>query len=665
MDPSSTENSGSVKSVTPPKRAPKPFNLFVYGTLMVPMVFRAVLGYRLVRHPSDANNEDIFLARDAVLSGYAKISPDGTYLYAVPDPAGKIRGYVVGPLPGESLSALRHYEGKNYRKVHVKVQTADGEVQAVAFIANLGQLEHSFGWRYGDQFKQEILLRRKIESALLEDEIARLHTDDELSRRALRELHGATVRDLVRRHFEAGGISTFAIRQAIQEEPLRDFSDAIRDPQAKPYVPNYLLWLVRQVMFNQIEERIQEEFRYDLSQLGIPANFYERAVSSVMALRMLNRRPALMDLLASDAIDELHLDQARMIDYVRWAVFAADQVYQTSDAQDELDFLQSHLVGGVIPLGCELEFSNTGHDVIRDPSGQLHRDVRYDGFVYFRDFALDILTWRLGGHVDDHHLKSSTKRRRGFFELALGSLSVEANISKPITSDPWLLEQFIKAAIEFYDVHPHSLHISLQLRSPNRPESNRPLPLDVMKCLFALGGDPMRGSDGVVRLLRLANEEIVRLSGEGVKRTSTPAAVPHMLFTQTSRRRSMEAEGSEPGSKGRWVQQFKFLRLSKSINYEPIAMALKGLQIQYKPGTFLMAPQLRTNPELGELAAELVRWGKNAHPLSRGAIEEFLGAVHDGLMVESRRKPAHEEDYIAHCLSELRQALERYNALFV
>ena len=64
------------------KEAEKPFNLFVYGTLMSSVVFRAVLGRRLVFTTADADNSEAFLARQAELKGYKKISPDNTYLYA-------------------------------------------------------------------------------------------------------------------------------------------------------------------------------------------------------------------------------------------------------------------------------------------------------------------------------------------------------------------------------------------------------------------------------------------------------------------------------------------------------------------------------------------------------------------------------------------------------
>ena len=631
--------------------APKPFHLFVYGTLMSPSVFRAVLGLRLVQRQQEADGVSSVFAREAVLPAYKKISPDGTYLYAVPDPQGRIHGYVTGPLPGQCLAALRRYEGRNYRPVRVKVLTADGAVQALAFAGRQEEFSHAFGWRFRDPFKQELLLRGKIDEALREDEITRLHTDEEITRRALSELHGRTIRDLVRHHFQAGGISTFAIHQAIHDEPLREFSDDIHaGADARRLAPAYLTMLVRQVMFNQIEDRIHEEFRYELDRLGMSEKFYERTISALAALRLLNAQPELMYLLAGDVLTDLPLAAHRLIDYVRWAVAAADTVYEPAGGGGEIRFIREHMGGGYIPLGAELEFSNIGHDVIRDPTGQRFRDRQYDGFVYFRDFALDILTWKLGGHVDDHRVKSSPRRRRGFFELAFGSLSVEQNISKPITDDPWLLNQIIHAAVRFYQVAPHSLHVSLQLRSPNRPVQDRPLPLEIMKCLFALTGDPVPAEAGGVKITRLCGEEIIRKKPD-----------MQMLFAETSRRRSVEEDAEVPAARGRWVQQFKFLRLSPAVNYEPIIMALKGLQIHFKPGSFLTAPQYRTRPALAELFKELVRWGGRATPLGDGTIEEFLAAVHEGLMREHRGQPAHKAAYIAYCLARLRDELNRFN----
>ena len=631
----------------------EPFNLFVYGTLMKPTVFRAVTGRRLVTDPREADGVEKFLARHAVLAAYKKISPDRTYLYAVPDRQGRIHGYIVGQIPPEYLPILRKYEGRNYRQARVKVLTADGKVPAVAFVGNLDQLSHSFGWEFRDHLKQEVLLRGKIEQALAEDESRRLNTGEELSRQALYELHGLTIRDLIRHHFDGGGISNYAIRQAIADEPLREFGEIPNDADADRLVPDYLTMLIRQVIFNQVEDRFREEFRYDLDRMQMSNKFYERTISALAALRTLNAQPKLMKLITGDVLAELSFRSDRLVDYIRRAIRSSETVYDPARARQEIQYIRNHMGGGGIPLGAELEFSNIGHGVVDEPAAGKRRDKQYDGFLYFRDFALDILTWKLGGHLDDHRVKTSPHRRRGFFELALGSLSVEANISKPVTDDPWLMNQCIHAVMEFYDIAPHSLHISLQLRSPNKPVRDRPLPLGVMKCLFALTSNLTRRSDGRIEIARISADEIV-CAKTGM----------HMLFADTSRRRSAEEAGGPPAAppgRGRWVQQFKFLRLAKDINYEPIVVALKGLQIHFKPGSFLTASQHQSNPALRELFAELIRWGRNVEPLGAAEIKQFLSGIHDGLMCERRGKPVHNPAYITYCLSNLRAGLKKFN----
>ncbi len=635
----------------------KPFNLFVYGTLMDPAIFRAVLGLNLVYDPTESDGRDNFLARPAVLNGYAKSSPDQTYLYAVPDPHGRIRGYVIGPLPGDSISALRKYEGQNYSRKRIKVETAEGRDEAVVFVANTEAIEHSFGYEFRDPFKQEIILGEKIDKALLETERKQLHTEETLARRAVGELHGPTIRDLVRRHFESGGISDYTIRTSLTDPPLRNYDRIRSDPEAMALAPHYLGIVVRQVIFNQIEHRLRLDFHYELEQMYTGSDFYERTISSLATLKFLNGYPNLLSLLVSDALEDLSFLKHELIDFVRWAVIASDTLYNPSHLKQHIQNIRHHMDSGHIPLGAELEFSNIGQDVIRDPQGKSSRDMTYDGFVFFKDFALDVLTWKLGGHLDDHHDKSSPHSRRGFFEVALGNLSIEADLSMPITNDPWILSQIIQEIRTFYPIAPHSVHLSLQLRTQNKPDRDRRLPLPVLKCLFALAGDPAIWADGKLRINRLVSDEIVNYN--------KPCS---MMFSEIRKRFSTESDEQYPSlrtgqGKGRYVQQFRFIRLAKELNYEPIILALKGIQISLRPGSFLLPDQYAESSPHHKLFDQLIAWGQDPQPISEQDIETFLGNIYDGLMNERRGRPAHSEAYIAWAVGQLRHYLRRFNTI--
>ena len=633
---------------------PREFNLFVYGTLRDPAVFRAVVGRKLATQAENLDAES-FLARDAVLTGYKKISPDSTYLYAVPDAHGRIRGYIIGPLPPECMTGLRHYEGRNYARRTLTVQTSDGPEKAVVFLGNLKNLQHAFGYAFHDPFKQEVLLEKKIERALLTTEMQRMHTAELFTRRAIAELHGSTIRDLYRRHFEAGGISDYAILHSLLGAPLRDYSRVAKDPEARALAGDYLALVVRQVLFNQLEDRIHRDFRYELDRMNASGIYYERTVSCLAALRILNEHAEALAASVAEILRELAFPADHLIDFVRRAVIAADDLYDPRLARREIQYIAHHMGEGYIAIGAELEFSNIGHEVIRDPAGRVVRDPRYDGFLYFRDFGLDVLTWKLGGHLDDHHEKFSFRPRRGFFETALGSLSIQANLSKPVTNDPWLMNQFIHATRQFYPIAPHSVHISFQLRRRHRPAHNEPLPLSAMKCLFAIAGDPQPNNDGRIQIQRLVTEEIIRTKPK-----------MHMLFSEISLRRSSDAEEDRAPRPGRrttskYVQQYKFLRLAPHLNYEVIALALKGVQITHKPGTFLTAQQYAGSPQHRALFEELLAWGHRPEPLACSEIERFLANVHDGLMTERRGKPAHRSAYIHWALSEIRHMLEEFN----
>ena len=646
--------------------ATEPFNLFVYGTLKNPSVFRAVLGKQVVRRSADADDVEKFFPRRAILNGYKMVSPDNTYLYAVPAQQGRIAGYVIGPLPHECMAALRKYEGRNYSRRTLTIQTSRGPERAVAFLGHLERMEHSFGYEFRDPFKQEVLLNRKIEAAIAETGEVQLHSTAAADRRVVAELHGQTIRDLMRRHFEAGGISDYAIRRSLLDRPLPDFSRIRQDPEAQALAPNYLELVVRQVIFNEFESKIRADFRYELDHMRTRSIYYERTLSSLCALRMINRSGELLDQLVPNGLAQLHFGRDHLVDYVRWAIMAADSIFDPQLARHQLDFIRNHVAPGYIPLGAELEFSNIGHRVIHDPGAKDVCDPTYDGFIYFNDFGLDALTWKLGGHLDDHHEKAASRPRRGFFEVALGNVSVQANLSKPLTDDPWLLNQLIHETRRFYPIRPHSMHLSLQLRSQqHKPVQDRRLPLSALKCLFLIAGDPVRTEDGRCRIMRLANDEIL---GPDMPAQGSKKPRMHLLFSEISRRRSANVDDSHPLVRtghlaGRYVQQFKFLRLSPDVNYEPVAMALKGLQIRLRPGSFLTAKQFESSAKHRRLVGDLLEWGRNPEPITREEREEFRSYVNDGLLTERRGKPAHSRAYIAWSLDQLREMIARANDL--
>jgi hypothetical protein len=214
----------------------------------------------------------------------------------------------------------------------------------------------------------------------------------------------------------------------------------------------------------------------------------------------------------------------------------------------------------------------------------------------------------------------------------------------------------IQQTIRFYPVRPHSLHLSLQLSEDHRPGPDDALPLSAMKCLFAILGDPRPCVDGKVRITRLTGPEIVSRGPH-----------PQMVFSSVSRRHSQGSGDQEylpaAESKGTLVQQFKFMRLSPRTNYEPVAMALKGLQLHYQPGSFLTPAQARDNPRLLNLFEQLAEWGDNPQPIPERDVRKFLSAIHQGLRIEQNDQPAHSEAYIGFCLDSLAGEIKRFNRL--
>jgi hypothetical protein len=226
-------------------------------------------------------------------------------------------------------------------------------------------------------------------------------------------------------------------------------------------------------------------------------------------------------------------------------------------------------------------------------------------------------------------------------------------LSKPATADPWLLNQLIREITIFYPVNPHSLHLSFQMRR-KQIGKHKIMPLSFTKCLLVLGGGTQEQPTGRLWVSRMAHDEIEQNThGE------------ELVFARVSRRKSHlgtdDVGEKSPAYATTYVQQYKFIRLEPRANYEPLIMALKGLQLVYNPGDYLTAAQLSTSRKLRHQYEELREWSATPTEISRRTRGRFLQAIHKGLMDEAHQRPAHKLHYIDWALGAIDIQLRLYN----
>jgi hypothetical protein len=477
--------------------------------------------------------------------------------------------------------------------------------------------------------------------------------DAESERRADRELLATTERDLVMSHYHTDAVSDYYLEHEL-DRPRPSIKHLYGDQEAKQFIDNYLALAVRQVLLNQLEEQIQSQYRFELERIRTSERYFNRSVSLLAALQIINSNRRDVNLIVDECLQTMPYDKNDLIDYVKYAVRASKSMFDPRVAQAKLTRIRSSLQPGLIPLGIEVELSNVGAAAV-EPQRSIKKafDPVYDGFKYFYDFRLDVLSWKLGGYIDDHTGSTDQARRRGFLELAPGRLNIAGELSRPATADPWLLNQLINEIVNFYNVHPHSLHLSLQLRKSQRG-NQKILPLGFVKCLLALGGGPERKGTGRLWVSRMGRDEIKQYEyGE------------ELVFARTSKRRwylgGDDIANKLPAQATTHVQQYKFIRLEKRANYEPLIMCLKGLQLSYNPADYLTAEQLKNNPKLQRQYEELKKWSVEPTEISHQLISRFVRTVQDGLMKEGHHRPAHTLHYIDWVLSAIDVQLRMFN----
>jgi len=627
------------------------FNLFIYGSLRDALIFKSVCGLSFSLKPPDGDDETL-LAEPAFLSRYRRVSPDNVYFYAVSDSSARIEGFVVHNVPAHAMLEIDRYEGKRYTRETVTVSTANGAVQAQAYLARPESMKKHFGDRFHVNLIHELWLRKRIEEFIKKRTRPGDQTvDADLERRADRELLATTERDLVISHYGTDTISDFYIEREL-DRPRPSIRKLCEDPDAQPFIENYLTLVIRQVLLNELDGHIQDRYRFDLEHLRTSERYFSRSISLLVALQMLNANSSAVDLIVDRCLETLPYKQHDLIDYVKYAVQAADSIFVKRVARANLERIRNNLQPGMVPLGAELELSNLGYRAVEKNNNQ-DADKAYKGFKYFKDFYLDVLAWKLGGYIDDHSGSTDLAGRSGFLELAPGRLNIAGELSRPATADPWLLNQLIHEIVSFYDIRPHSLHLSFQLRK-HQVGSRKILPLAFVKCLLVLGGGLEFTTRGRLWISRMHHDEITqRRYGE------------ELVFARISKRRWYMGESQiadkAPAQATAYIQQYKFIRLDKRANYEPLILGLKGLQLAYNPGDYLTAEQLSQIPRLRREYDKLKAWAAEPTEISRQTISRFLKAVQSGLMNEMHHRPAHKLHYIDWALSAMDVQLRMFN----
>lgn len=628
-------------------------NLFIYGSLRDRRIFQSVSGLRFTRRASRIDEKTLF-AEPALLPHHRRVSPDNVYFYAVAAPSARIEGLVIYDVPLTAMAEIDRYEGKRYEREIVRVNTANGPVEAHAYLVTHESMQRHFGDRFHVNLIHELWLRKRIERFIKKRTRPGERTADaEVERQAERQLLATTERDLVMSHYHTDAVSDYYLEHEL-DRPRPSIRHLYDDPGAKPFIRNYLTLVVRQALLNHLDEQIQSTYRFELEHMRSSERYFARSVSLLVALHMINQNRSAVALIIQQGLQTIPRDGSDLLDYVKYAVRAARSMFDDRVVRANLARIQANAQTGLIPLGCEIELSNLGYAAVEPRRSAVKAfDPVYDGFKYFHDFSLDVLSWKLGGYVDDHSGSTDLAGRSGFLELAPGRLNIAGELSRPATPDPWLLNQLIHEIADFYDVRPHSLHLSFQLRR-DQVGNQRVLPLGFVKCLLVLGGAPELKGAGRLWVSRMGYDEITQY-GYGEE----------LVFARTNKRKwylgGDEIANKPPSQATTYVQQYKFIRLDKRANYEPLILCLKGLQLAYNPGDYLSAEQLRSSLRLRRVYDELKKWAAKPTEISEQTISRFVRTVQTGLMNEGHHRPVHRLHYIDWALTAIDVQLRMFN----
>lgn len=331
----------------------------------------------------------------------------------------------------------------------------------------------------------------------------------------LREFIGVTYRRrfqfFKRHHFHYPQRAFKKNLQLAARRQDKKFVIARRIWQKKPQLPAYLELIFRHYVLGFVVQRLRKGYA---GLLVAEDGCYPDAPLVLAALEWVaDHEVALAALIAHEIEQVMAEDTRHLYLYCLQAFLVAKTLISDEALQQAIQRSRQCRVGGSVPLGAELEFSNLGYRAAFEHSfGRHHHDQPFCNFIYFHHFFLEDVSWRLGGYLDHH-----VRLRRylpvpwigGFFEYNLVRIDYPRRYSLPLTRDAGFLAHYIRRVVEFSQrVAAHSLHLNIECVQRSRqqvPEFSDYL------CLLLLGGDLDRDDDGVIREQRFAQHELIKM----------------------------------------------------------------------------------------------------------------------------------------------------------
>jgi hypothetical protein len=380
-------------------------------------------------------------------------------------------------------------------------------------------------------------------------------------------------------------------------------------------VPQYLRLIYRHYVLGFAVQLLRKYHNHDLPppQPGC----YPDAVYVLDALQWFLAHEAEIDERIEICMKEVLKDGTRSLYFycLQSFILTRQIITHTGPGSAWRRIVQNACTGGRVPLGAELEFSNLGYRASFDHMFLRHaREKSFHNFIYFHQFFLGDVSWRLGGYLDHH-----VRLRRyfpvpwigGFFEYALVRMDYPRRYSMPLSHDPGFLALYIHSVIRFVpQIKPHSLHLNVESLWDN--DADIPA-LSDYKCLLLLGGDMQVDDDGKIREQRLCRHELMKMVRQR----------DHLSLFDN--RRHM-------------VNEYAFLRLHAGVPtdvWTTIVLALKGFNAVSRVGDDAVEP-----------INDLALWARRPHALSMEQIEAFVRRVRHGLELEQVYLPAQLNRYM-------------------